>query len=450
MSGRSQEIHEESLRRTDIYPNLGDLRDLGSPKIENRITLNKIFNNPDEYNLSLINTDPNFEFVDDDDFPYTSDQFSGKWPLQIKLDNTPGFYDVEDYNIDLFFGTTEDSDHNRRNSESDSSDSDLSSENKKRNSNEKNIIRRRINTSDLRQYIKNPSNIPLRVLDIEKDILDDFTVTLIGRRRSGKSWTARWLMYHLRHRFPCGVVITGTKLNSFWSQYIPDDCVHELQDLNLVIDRVFTRQRYILEHPELNIDPRFFLVLDDVLSDKYWIQHSVCLSKCFTDGRHHKLFTLITTQDPRGIPPTLRENTDLAIVFRQFQKGRKEAVCQDFLDYIENKYLAKKFLWDKTKSVDLSGNILDVAVGDDDEIPVALAVIQSKTTNNMQEIFKTVLSHNPGDFLMGDIDYWRAQMSGNWRAVTNSAELFHERFKVLKPRYVYKNPKYKRKKDIAK
>lgn len=45
----------------------------------------------------------------------------------------------------------------------------------------------------------------LKPLDVEMDIMDDFTVLLIGRRRSGKSYMARWVMYHLRNRFPVGM-----------------------------------------------------------------------------------------------------------------------------------------------------------------------------------------------------------------------------------------------------
>ena len=428
MSQRLTDIRDETKKRKDVYPNLDDLQTLGDPNLDDRVTLKKIFNNPDDYNIADINTEPNFKYAnEDDEFVYHSDQFSPKWPIQTKLNAPDGFYDIERFNPDKSYK--------------------FQNEQKKPSIYDQLKDPSLINPKvDSLSGTCNPLNIPLKVLDIEKDVLDDFTVTLIGRRRSGKSWSARWLMYHLRNRFPCGVVITGTKLNNFWSTYIPDEMVHELSDMNIVIDKVFQRQKFILEHPELGIDPRFFLILDDVLSDKYFVQYSVCLSRCFTDGRHHKIFTLITTQDPRGIPPTLRENTDLAVIFRQFQKGRKEAVCEDFVDYLDDIYVAKKFLWEKTKSLDSEGNVLEEAVGDEDEIPVALAVLQSKTTNNLQEIFKLMISHDPGDFIVGDIDYWKATLEGNWRSVMESMEVFKRRSQTFKPRYSYtKKPKNKHK-----
>jgi hypothetical protein len=132
-------------------------------------------------------------------------------------------------------------------------------------------------------------NINLKPLDIEQDILDDFTCVLIGRRRSGKSFMARWLMYHLRHRFPCGIVITGTKLNDFWSALIPKEFIHDVENIEVVLDNVYKRQEFLISHPELGIDHRFFIILDDVLKDKFKLRFSKALSRAFTDGRHYKV-----------------------------------------------------------------------------------------------------------------------------------------------------------------
>ena len=106
-------------------------------------------------------------------------------------------------------------------------------------------------------------NVNLKPLDIEMDILDDFTVVLIGRRRSGKSFLARWLMYHLRNRFPAGVVITGTKLNDFWCVLVPKEFIHDVENISTVLENVYKRQEFLISHPELGIDHRLFIILDD-------------------------------------------------------------------------------------------------------------------------------------------------------------------------------------------
>lgn len=60
-------------------------------------------------------------------------------------------------------------------------------------------------------------NYTLKPLDIEMDIMDDFTCLVIGRRRSGKSFWMKWLMYHLRHRFPCGMLFHSLFYTSLYT-----------------------------------------------------------------------------------------------------------------------------------------------------------------------------------------------------------------------------------------
>jgi len=267
-------------------------------------------------------------------------------------------------------------------------------------------------------------DVNLACFDIEKDCLDDSTVVIIGRRRSGKSFLARWMMYHLKHRFPAGIVITGTKLNKFWQNYVPDEFVVDIEDIGPTLEAVYERQTILKDHPELGIDSRFFIILDDVMSDKYKIRFSKQLSKAFTDGRHYGIFTLITCQDPFGIGPDLRENADVVIVFRQNQQSRKEAISLNFMDAIIDKKVRPQFLWDHTRKIDPeSGEILDyeeIPEGEDDQkleekgIPCALVINQAKSTENFNQVFKFAIASEVDDFIMGSPEFWKAQKTGDW------------------------------------
>lgn len=279
----------------------------------------------------------------------------------------------------------------------------------------------------LEDFNESHLNIELEHLDLERDLMDDFTVVLIGRRRSGKTFFARWMMYHLRHRFPAGMVITGTRLNNFWAQHVPKEYIHDVKNLDRAIGMVFERQRHILLHPELGIDSRFFLILDDILQNKEAIRFSKTLSKCFTDGRHYNIFILVTTQDPKGISTTLRENADVAVIFRQFNKSRKEAVIEDFVDYIDNKKMALQFMWNHTGRVDpntwekLESDASNAAL-DDVAIPEILCCLQSRVTDNVYKIFKRAIAEDPGNFILGDPTYWKVQEKGNWSALKKDDE----------------------------
>jgi hypothetical protein len=328
------------------------------------------------------------------------------------------------------------------------------------------------------------TNMPLFPLDVEKDILDDFTVLMIGRRRSGKTWLSRWLMYHLRFRFPFGVVVTGTRLNNFWSQYVPEEFIHDIEDIGPVLDNIFARQTFLMSHPELGIDPRMFIILDDVMSDKYRVRFSKQLSECFTNGRHNMIFTLITSQDAKGVPPDLRENTDMCFLFRVYEGGRKKVVEEEWLSYIDDvtgngtflspgslndkdkfnkrvsevKFALRRpgephynsrqprntqssrkrkavadFFWKNTgllnpktcEAFEESATTTDQEM--DEAIPQCISVLQARTTEDLQKVFKKAVSHDPGPFILGDKDYYKAAVTGDYGPVLNTYKKFKRR-----------------------
>lgn len=314
--------------------------------------------------------------------------------------------------------------------------------------------------------------MPMYPLDVEKDILDDFTVVLIGRRRSGKTWLARWMAYHLRYRFPFGIVITGTKLNNFWSQYVPDEFIYDVVDIEHVLDRVYARQAWINANPQLGIDPRMFIILDDVMANKYTTRFSKQLSEAFTNGRHNDVFTLVILQDAKGIPPDLRENTDLCVSFRVYEGGRKEVIYKEWLSYIKemkfadyavkggkernenenenekkdnNKSVTKasvtreknqtvaEFFWRNTGLMDKKTctSFAESSHTTDEElaeaVPQAIAILQARTTEDLQKVFKKVVAEDPGEFLMGDKAYYDAAVTGNFKKIMGTYPKFKRR-----------------------
>ena len=50
----------------------------------------------------------------------------------------------------------------------------------------------------------------------------DSTVVCVGKRRTGKSWALRNLMYLMKDKIPAGIVISQTdELNKLWRDYVP-------------------------------------------------------------------------------------------------------------------------------------------------------------------------------------------------------------------------------------
>src|ERR1041385_3119360 len=323
-------------------------------------------------------------------------------------------------------------------------------------------------------------SVPLKPLDVEMDILDDNTIVIVGKRRSGKSFLARWIMYHLRRRFPAGIVVTSTSLNGVWGQYVPTNFIHNVDNLDDVIDRVCARQTFFIKNADvLGLDWRFFVILDDVLKNPNQIRYSKELQNLFCNGRHYRLFLMVILQDPYGIPPMLRENTDVAIIFRQFTESRVEACRGVYLDFIKGKDNQEAFLIRHTgKKNPEDGSDFDAELyikenvmpeiaairnkqpprktDDPPEkqekikdiinkkvqkgVPQVLCCITAETTYNLLDIFKICIAEDPGPFRLGDSRYWAAMQTGRWMHLRRTFDEF-----ICKKPTTLKQPDHKEK-----
>jgi hypothetical protein len=154
-------------------------------------------------------------------------------------------------------------------------------------------------------------------------ITDDKVVVLIGKRETGKSFLVKDLLFHHKD-IPVGSVISGTEgANSFYSKIMPSIFIHGEYNEN-IISNVLKRQKKVInainkecnDFGSTNIDPRVFIILDDCLYDKSWI-NSKYVRSLFMNGRHYKIMFIITMQYSLGIPPNLRTNIDFTFILRE-------------------------------------------------------------------------------------------------------------------------------------
>ena len=171
-----------------------------------------------------------------------------------------------------------------------------------------------------------------------EDIKLDGTLVACGKRRTGKSWCFRNIMYLMRDKIPAGIVISQTdELNKFWRDYIPKKYIYKRYEPE-ILDAVFVRQKEILNDKNLSDEEKeqkapFFVLLDDVISDQR-LKYDENLMELFVAGRHYKLFVLITTQYAKAITPTLRGNTDYIFIMKTIQGRQREALWEDFGDFL--------------------------------------------------------------------------------------------------------------------
>lgn len=169
-----------------------------------------------------------------------------------------------------------------------------------------------------------------------RNLKDDSVVLFIGKRNVGKSFTLRHILsYHTS--MPIGVVISGTECaNHFFEKFVPKMLIYDEYDPTIV-SKFLDRQMKITDqynkeidkYGRTDLDPRAFLILDDCLYDKTW-PNDKNIRALFMNGRHFKVFLLITMQYPLGIPPHLRCNVDYVFIFRENQVKNRERIYQQY------------------------------------------------------------------------------------------------------------------------
>ena len=163
--------------------------------------------------------------------------------------------------------------------------------------------------------------LELKKFDITS-IDDDKVVVMIGKRNTGKSFLIKDLLYYNNH-FQLGTVISGTEsANHFYVSMIPKMFIHD-EYKPKIIDNVVKRQKHVLKkiskeestYGNSGVDPKSFLILDDCLYDSSWTK-DINVRALFMNGRHLKMFFIISMQYPLGITPNLRTNIDYVFILR--------------------------------------------------------------------------------------------------------------------------------------
>ena len=161
-------------------------------------------------------------------------------------------------------------------------------------------------------------------------------IVMIGRRDTGKTFLVRDLLYH-HQDIPIGTVISGTEAgNGFYAQHVPKLFIHEEYN-SAIIENILRRQKAVMKQMNkemesfrrTTIDPRTFVILDDCLYDQSWTRDKL-MRLLFMNGRHWKVFLVITMQYPLGIPPNLRTNIDYVFILRESYLTNRKRIWENY------------------------------------------------------------------------------------------------------------------------
>lgn len=168
--------------------------------------------------------------------------------------------------------------------------------------------------------------INIKPFDIKKITKDSIVIT-IGKRRTGKSFLVKDILYHNKD-IPLGMIISRTDhLSHFYDQFVPGMLIHPRYTPE-TIDKLFKRQEKAIKEKWSN--PYAFLLFDDCLSDaKNWSKDER-IKEIFFNGRWYKLLFILTMQAPMGIPPDLRTNIDFTFILKNNNANDREKLYKHY------------------------------------------------------------------------------------------------------------------------
>ena len=175
---------------------------------------------------------------------------------------------------------------------------------------------------------------------VQPEIPLNSTIGIYGRRRSGKSEFAKWMLQGLKEEIPWWWTFSQTKHNSFWSAIMPDKFI--IGEFNAeVLGQIRQRQVEALDlYTAGKIEnPHACIMWDDYCGND--VRYNQALERYYYHGRHFGALNLFLAQYLKLTPPAIRSNTEMAVLFNTDYGDSVKDYHNDFA----SKMPWKQFQW---------------------------------------------------------------------------------------------------------
>lgn len=138
---------------------------------------------------------------------------------------------------------------------------------------------------------------PKKFIPHQQPKIDLFsTITIYGKRRTGKSVWVKWFLQYYKQYFPWYWVFTKTEQNNFYRTFIPDKFIMHDFSANKM-KQIMNRQKkalkqYVDSNDDLNA--RIGIIWDDYSGDD--IRYNQALNEYYFTGRHYASLNLFCAQ----------------------------------------------------------------------------------------------------------------------------------------------------------
>lgn len=200
--------------------------------------------------------------------------------------------------------------------------------------------------------------ITIRRFDLTT-LMTDAIIVLIGKRRSGKSFLTREIIYYMAKKgIPYGKIFSHTEhCNPFYRKFFPplfiDDELSE-DKLSAILNSQHKKikrraKMYNLEHGK-HKENNMLLLFDDMMSDDDIWKKSKSFKKIFIEGRHSNLLFCLSLQYVLGIPPALRSNVDYAFLFASDGASDLKKLYENYASVIPTFHMFKQIFYQCTRN----------------------------------------------------------------------------------------------------
>lgn len=147
--------------------------------------------------------------------------------------------------------------------------------------------------------------------DEKKHIDPASTILIVGSRRSGKTYYAKYLVKKIKKKYSLIVLFSHTKNSRQWDSVVKIDYQFDEYNPN-VISEIYERNKKLKEeHPDFNRNA--LIIFDDIVDDQS-LRNDRMINSLFIRGRHSGIGVVFLTQYLNSISPIMRSNTDIVIV----------------------------------------------------------------------------------------------------------------------------------------
>jgi|UniRef100_A0A6C0K1F0 hypothetical protein len=209
-------------------------------------------------------------------------------------------------------------------------------------------------------------------------------IVIIGKPGTGKTTLITSLLYEKRDIFPVAMIMSGTEdSNGHYKKIVPSTFVYNRLEEKKIEDFV-VRQKIAKKHIT---NPWAILLLDDCTDDPKLFNKPL-FQGLYKNGRHWKMWFILSLQYCMDIKPVIRTNVDGVFILRETNLRNRKLLWENYAGVIPD--------------FSMFCSILDQVTSD----YTALYIHNATTSNKLEDcLFWYRAKEVPPDFRLGSKDF---------------------------------------------